>query len=342
MAFADIVGNSRIKKILKMALGKNRVPNSLLFSGPDGIGMERMALTLAKALNCLRMTEDSCDTCESCRAIDKDFHVNGEDGEPEKGRFPDVVEITSETKDIRIEQIRFLKQMAYLKPMTGKRRVFIINEADKMNEAAENSLLKVLEEPPLFSHIILVTARSFLLNPTIRSRCQSLAFSSITNEEIETILVERGFQEDQARIISLLIEGNLDRALELEWSDVEALKREAWDLFEGAVTGTHGGRFLERFGHVPKAALEELARTLEVFSTFCRDVLLLDVGGDPRFLLNPEYESDLRRVAAEMPSERAVQALAGLDVLLSSLSRNLNKNLLVTTFFSNFGEQKHV
>ena len=214
-----------------------------------------MALTLAKALNCLILTDDSCDACPSCGAIDE-------------GRHPDVMIIAAEKQEIKIEQIRFLKQMAYLRPMTGKKRVFIVEDAEKMNDAAANSLLKVLEEPPPPPHIILVTASPFLLFPTIRSRCQTLAFSAIGREEIEEILLERDFSTEQARILALLVGGNLERALELEWDEVQALKEEAWALFEALVSGDRSALFLERFGALPKAVQEEFGRTLELFSSF--------------------------------------------------------------------------
>jgi DNA polymerase III delta' subunit len=157
MAFKDVVGNERIKRILKLALERGRVPNSLLFCGPEGVGKKAMALTLAKTLNCLNLTTDSCDECPSCEAIDKGVH-------------PDVMVIAAEKQEIKIEQTRFLKQMAYLRPMTGKKRVFIVVDASEMSDPAANSLLKVLEEPPPYAHLILVTASPFLLFPTILSR----------------------------------------------------------------------------------------------------------------------------------------------------------------------------
>ena len=122
MAFKDVVGNERIKKILKLALERGRVPNSLIFGGPDGVGKKAMALTLAKTLNCLNLTTDSCDECTSCEAIDKGVH-------------PDVMVISAEKQEIKIEQTRLLKQMAYLRPMTGKKRVFIVVDASETERA---------------------------------------------------------------------------------------------------------------------------------------------------------------------------------------------------------------
>ena len=131
MAFQDISGNLRVKKILQKALRKGRMPNSLLFSGPGGVGKGGTALVLAKALNCEKMEDDSCDVCPSCKAISG-------------GKFPDVMNISTEGNAIKIEQIRILKQTAYLRPMVGKRRVFIVSEAEKMTEEAANSFLKIL------------------------------------------------------------------------------------------------------------------------------------------------------------------------------------------------------
>jgi DNA polymerase-3 subunit delta' len=328
MAFKDIAGNDRVKKILRLALERDRVPNSLLFCGPEGTGKRQTALTVAKALNCLEMTGDSCDRCAVCRAIDEN-------------RFPDVMEIEADSRDIKIDQTRILKQMAFLRPMSGKRRVFIIEDADHMNPASANSLLKVLEEPPLFSHIILVTARPFLLLPTIVSRCQTLAFSAVSNEEIERILAGHDYPADQARILTLLVDGNLERALELEWDEVQASRDDSWQLFESVLSGRRASLFLERFGSLTKSSQEEFQRTLELFSSFARDILLLELGGDVRFLLNPDYEAQLREAARLLPPAKAMAFLADTGRVLSDLRGNLNRNLMATVFFSNFGELTH-
>ena len=329
MAFKDVAGNVRIKRILKLALERGRVPNSLIFGGPEGVGKMGMALTLAKTLNCQTSTTDSCDACPSCKAIDE-------------GRHPDVMVIAAEVRDVKIEQTRLLKQMAYLRPMMGKRRVFIIEEAENLNDPSASSLLKVLEEPPSFSHVILVTASPFRLLPTIRSRCRTLAFEAIGREEIEKILLERDFSKEQARILALLVDGNLERALDLEWEEVQSLKEEAWALFEALASGDRSALFLERFGALAKAVQEEFGRTLEIFSSFVRDILLLRLGGDPQFLLNPDLEPRLREASAAWTVRRVLGVLEELDFVLAELPKNLNKSLLATTFFSNFGELRHV
>jgi DNA polymerase-3 subunit delta' len=328
MAFKDVAGNTGIKRILKLALERGRVPHSLIFAGPDGVGKSDLALTLAKTLNCQTLTSDCCDACPSCRAINAGTH-------------PDVMVLTAEVRDVKIEQTRLLKQMAYLRPMMGRRRVFIIEEAENLNEPSANSLLKVLEEPPSFTVIILVTASPYRLPATIRSRCQTLAFSPIGREEIEEILRERDVSPEQARLLALLVEGNLERALELDWEEVRALKDEAWGLFEALSSEDRASQFLDRFGTVPKAVQEEFGRIVEVFSSFVRDILLLRLGGDPSLLLNPDFDERLREAAASWTAPRALGVLAALDTVAAELGGNLNKGLLATTFFSTFGELKY-
>jgi DNA polymerase-3 subunit delta' len=329
VAFKDIVGNKGTKRILHLALERGRAPNSLVFAGPDGVGKSVMALTLAKALNCARLTTDSCDACPSCLAI-------------EAGNHPDVMTISAEAQKLKVEQTELVKQMAYLRPMTGKRRVFIIDDAKDMTPEAANSLLKVLEEPPAFTHIILLTDSPHLLLPTIRSRCRILSFALIGREEVEASFLARDFSRDQARVLALVVGGNLDRARELEWEEVRALKDEAWDLFEALVSTDRSSRFLERFGTMPKAVLEEFAGVLEILSSFVRDILLVRLGGAPDMLLNPDLEDRLRAAAASWSVPQVLGVLEELDFVLTQLAGNLNKGLLATTFFSNFGELRHV
>jgi DNA polymerase-3 subunit delta' len=329
MAFKDVAGNKGIQKILRLALERGRVPNSLIFGGPEGSGRMATALTLAKALNCQALTADACDACASCRAIDAGAH-------------PDVMVLTVEVQKVRVEQSELIRQMAYLRPMTGRARVFIVDDAKDMSPHAANSLLKVLEEPPSFSHIILLTDSPHLLLPTIRSRCRHLAFSPIGRAEIEQALLERDFSPEQAGLLALLVDGNLDRARELEWEEVVALRAGAWDLFESLSSADRSSEFLERFKILPKPALEEFAEVLEVFASFVRDMLLLVLGGDPALLLNPDFEDRLRGAAGAWDARRLLGVLAELDLLLVELGKNMNKSLLATAFFSNFTELRHV
>ncbi|UCC38926.1 MAG: DNA polymerase III subunit delta' [Candidatus Aminicenantes bacterium] len=324
MAFKEILGNSLVKKILKKALQKDKVPNSMLFCGPEGVGKKNMALELAKALNCEKNKTDACEECESCGAINK-------------GNFPDVMVISPEKNVIKIDQMRLVKQLSYLKPMRGKRRVFIVIEAEKMNEEAANSLLKILEEPPFFSYIILITHNLYVILPTIKSRCQVLNFLPISKEDIEKTLLERGYEDEKAKIISLLVRGNLKQALSIEWEEIQMKRTQAWQLFISLLKGEKTALFLRNYTSLARTLVkEELGQILEVLASFLRDFILLKGEGDLRLLMNLDYREEIERAAGLLSLEESLDYLTKVDYAIYGLNNNLNVNLLISSFFSNF------
>ncbi|MGD0782965.1 MAG: hypothetical protein ABSA30_08925, partial [Candidatus Aminicenantales bacterium] len=203
MAFHDIAGNERAKAILKMALGRDRVPNSLLFCGPRGVGKRRTARVLAQALNCLNRKDDACGECGPCRAI-------------EGRKFPDVLEIEAleDNSGVGIDQVRELRDIARLRPMSGRCRVFILPE-DMLGDIQASAFLKILEEPPIFVYFILLSENPAQILPTVSSRCQILTFFPVSDEEIEKALLENGMPAAQARITALVCHGNIEKALEI-------------------------------------------------------------------------------------------------------------------------------
>lgn len=330
MVFKEILGNRLVKQILKKALQKEKVPNSLLFCGPEGVGKKEMALELAKALNCEKKKADACGDCEPCRAINR-------------GNFPDVMVITPEKSVIKIAQMRLVKQLAYLKPMRGKRRVFIVIEAEKMNEEAANSLLKILEEPPFFSHIILITHNLYVILPTIKSRCQVLNFLPISKEDIEKILVEKGYEEEKAKIISLLVRGNLKQALIMEWDEVQMKRTQAWQLFLSLLKGEKAALFLRNYTSLARTlAKEELRQILEILSSFLRDFILIKGDGDLLYLMNPDYKEEIEEAEKLLSLEESMDYLAKVDYAIYGLNNNLNVNLLISSFFSSFMGREYV
>lgn len=330
MPFKDILGNDRVKKILRKALQKNKLPNSMLFCGPEGVGKKSMALMVAKAINCKRKKDDACESCSSCRAINAK-------------NFPDVIEILPEKNVVKIEQMRILRKLAYLKPMLGKKRIFIVPEAEKMKEEAANSLLKILEEPPLFSYILLITHNPFIILPTIKSRCQILNFMPVSREDIGKNLVEKGFEEEKARIISLFVHGNLKQAMALEWEEVQTKREQAWQLFLSLIKKENIAGFLRNYAYSYRGLVkEEWKQIMQILSSFCRDLILLQEKSDVRLLMNPDYGEQLRKTETLLSFEALINFLTKIDYAVSGLEKNLNLNLLVSSFFSNFREGEYV
>jgi len=302
----------------------------MLFCGPRGTGKRDMALVLAKAMNCERKKDDACEVCTSCKAINA-------------GNFPDVIEISPEKDVIVIDQMRMLRKIANLKPMMGKRRVFVVVDADKMKEEAANSLLKILEEPPLFSYIILVANNPFLIMSTIKSRCQVINFTPVSKEDIGKILVDKGYEENKARIISLLVHGSLKQALSLEWEEVQDKRTKAWQLFLSLLRKGKVALFLRNYATSQRAIIrDDWEQILEMLSSFCRDSILIKEKGDSRLLMNPDYEEEIRKAETMMSLEALMDCLTKIDYAIYGLEKNLNVNLLVSSFFSYFKEREYV
>jgi DNA polymerase III subunit delta' len=328
MAFHDIAGNGRAKTILRLALGRNRVPNSLLFCGPRGVGKRRTARVLAQALNCLNSKDDACGACGPCRAIET------ADKKDKRGNFPDVqeIEIAPDKTVVTIEQMQELRHLAYLKPMAGRRRVFIVDQAESMSDDAANSLLKVLEEPPFHTQIVLLSDNPALILPTIKSRCQVLTFLPVSDEEVERALRDNGVDAEKARIIALVCHGNMEKALGMDWEDIQTERREAWELFQSLAGGGDPAALVRRFAFSRRGAVKaDLERTIELLSTFGRDAALLGEKGDPRFLINPDYETGLRSFAESLGPGRALVFVGLLSGAAASLDRNGHIGALTTS-----------
>ncbi len=183
---SGIIGHKDIIARLYEAVKNRHVASALLFSGPDGIGKKRVALHLAQALNCRQFSaQGPCLICTSCRKIAAQNHS-------------EIKIITKEekAKNLKIEQIFQLRAEIALRPVEALKKVYIIDDAHILTKDAANCLLKTLEEPPLNTLIILITANPSALLLTIRSRCQKVEFKPLPAQEVRRRLKEEGQLED--------------------------------------------------------------------------------------------------------------------------------------------------
>ncbi len=219
MRFSEIHGQERALSLLRRSLRAGRLHHAYLFEGPPGVGKERTATALAARLLCeddpLAADADACGRCRSCRALASgahpDFHLI------ERGlhrQHPDRAIRASKGLFLVVDVVRhFLIEPAGKTPALGRRRVFVVRDAERMNEEAQNALLKTLEEPPGPSCLVLVSSSSLRLLPTIRSRCQQVCFDLLPRSFIREQLAERGAKEPDAELLSDLAQGSLGAAL---------------------------------------------------------------------------------------------------------------------------------
>lgn len=228
MSFDNIIGQYRAKHILSRSLERERISHAYLFSGPEGVGKEALAIEFAKAIFCKSENYRPCDTCSSCRRVGSFKHPDfvyifpsfGKNIEQEQEILASVTTNPYArlkpwaTPSISIEQIRELRHMSTLKPLEGK-RVVIIAEAEQMTVQAANALLKILEEPPPTMFLILTASKVNALLPTILSRCQEIRFAPLPDNQIEWALIEKNtISPENAKMLARMCQGSYGRALE--------------------------------------------------------------------------------------------------------------------------------
>lgn len=171
MNFSNIIGNDDVKQLLNNSIKTNNLVHSYLFAGPEGVGKSLFAREFAKMILCLNDNK-ACNTCSSCIKFNSNNH-------------PDFSMIDSEDgKNIKIAQVRDLQEQISEKPIVSDNKVYVINNSDLMTVEAQNCLLKTLEEPPEYAHIILVASNESKLLNTIKSRCTKIAFNKLSNEDL--------------------------------------------------------------------------------------------------------------------------------------------------------------
>lgn len=174
--FDDIIGNIKIKEILEGAIKTNNILHSYLFVGTEGIGKSIFAKKFAKMILCVNENKQECNNkCEACIKFDNNNN-------------PDFEFIEPDGNNIKIDQIRQMNSKVMEKPIISEKKVYIINDSEKMTKEAQNSLLKTLEEPPQYVVIILICSKENDLLNTIKSRCTKIKFNDLSNEEINEYL----------------------------------------------------------------------------------------------------------------------------------------------------------
>ncbi len=311
MTFAQILGHERQKDILHRALDSGRVAHAYLFEGPDGIGKRLMALAMVRAVFCLEGT--GCGNCPACRKVDHHNH-------------PDLHLLEPAGASIKIEQIRAIQKELSFRPLEARKKVCLIDGAEKMNPAAGNALLKTLEEPNGEALLILLTQRPEGVLNTIRSRCQRLPFTRLPLEKIKDVLIERlGIDEIQGHILAALSEGSFKKAL---GKDRDLYLERRKDILK-ALTALSPGSVLPLFDLAQQLAEEKdrLSEILEILQAFYRDLLMFRHGRPDSELVNVDLTEKIRRVAQREDVPALLRKLDAIAACRRQLERNVNKQL---------------
>jgi DNA polymerase-3 subunit delta' len=256
--FAQIRGHVRTLGFLRKAATEDRLAHALLFAGPDGIGKYTLALGFAAWLSCEAGGEDLCGNCTSCRQV-------------AAGTHPDlmVIGVASGKKEIGVDRARELKRFTQLQPLRARAKVGIVDGAHLLTVAAQNALLKTLEDPPQRSILILVANNPDALLPTVRSRLQRVPFSPLSEDDVIAVLTQdHGLEAGTAKELAMLAEGSPGRALTLR----SCLDSGGNDL-ASEFASLRGGSYLELTQLLARLMQpdSEIAAKLEMALTRLRD-----------------------------------------------------------------------
>ena len=301
--FEGVAGQARVKRVLERALREDRLSHAYLFAGPEGLGKLDLARELAVALvtGCA-----GCGACEECARARRGLH-------------PDLSVIAAEGDQIRIEQVDALVADLALRPFSAARRVWVIPECERLNDAAANKLLKSLEEPPAHVHFLLVSDRIERVKPTIVSRCQVIDLAPISEADVAEHLVRvHGVAGDEAATLARLARGSVDRAARLA-ADARGPRRreqylvQAARLVGGASGGPAGGDGQTRRPGAAFIALleaESAAVGEEVAARAAAEVVALEQ------LFSDKRERERRVKAVETRAKRMGKATFSAELML--------------------------
>lgn len=337
--FARLVGNQRAQDTLRRMLAARRVPGALLFAGEEAVGKKLFAIELAKALNCLDpQGVEACDACSSCvrimRFVDKPADKSDDGNHIIWSEHRDVGLVQADKRVINVKQARDIELETNFRPHEGRARVFIIDDADRMNLQASNALLKTLEEAAPTSHLVLITTRPSNLLTTIRSRCQTIRFAPLTTEEIENYLVQNKRRAgDEAQLAAHLSRGRLGLALDINL-DAYREAREAMlsvlDALQGQKDRVQLLRAAEDLSDTKRK--EEYEPRLDVLETLIHDAWLLSL--DPAAkIVNEDIRERLARLGARLESRHAADWMTRIQTLRGQLAFNVNRRVATDALF---------
>lgn len=329
-----------MKDLLRRILESRRVPGALLFTGEEGVGKKLFALEIAKALNCKTPAGvEGCGTCPACKKIARFNYSPSNDPDDLLEIIwtdhPDVGMVVAPKRVLRVEQMRYIEREANYRPYEGKARVFLIDDADKLNESSANALLKVLEEPPHTSHIVLLTSRPGMLLPTILSRCQMIRFAPISAEEIETHLVKHKIAgAAEARLRARVARGSLSRALAQDFTEFDAQRLAMMRVLEALTMDKDRIRLLRSAEELNEAKYkDEYEARLDVLETLIRDAWMLALGSAESGIVNHDLLPQLRKLSTGLDSRRPASWISQIEEMREQLIVNVNRKAATDALF---------
>jgi DNA polymerase-3 subunit delta' len=333
--FENFWGNAHVTGALERMIEQERIPQTLLFAGPEGIGKATLARRFgARLLGAPEKIEQDDLSLPHNTAI-----VASREKWPAEKRNEDPLLFATHAdfvtfapdgplRQLSIPQMRVLKESAQFKPSRGKRRVFLIDHVDRAGDQAANSLLKTLEEPPEHLILIMTAENAYNLLPTIRSRATPFSFTPLSDDEMGAIVRMRGLDHPERRIP--LSVGSPGVAMSLDLEQYDRRRSAMFALLRVAAGAAPFGEWMRHSEAIARARSEKLEAYLKVLYTLLRDLLVLrETGGEIR---NRDIRPQLEPLAQKVSFFWIRTAVRKVDELAELLRRNIQKTIALDAF----------
>src|SRR6266403_4456667 len=353
MPFSDFLGNPETVHGLREMLARGRFPHAVILSGAHGSGKYTLALMLTRALNCLEQPTtdglpDFCGRCANCTRIGQAEDLDARFAEAVEARdalrdadkketrilvqtHPDVLVIPPDPPQmmIKVDQVRHVIGNIYFRPAEARERVYIFTDSAFLKEAA-NSLLKVLEEPPEFATIFLLTENPGELLPTIRSRSMVITLAALPAEEIEQDLAKHRpeWTPKQRALAARLANGAIGAARSFDLAGYTAARTQALTILNTALRGTEHSELFKMTETYRAGAdgRDKLAKLLRTLYSLLRDLAFLN-SGTPELVRNTDIQAELTKLAAAVDFDWIAFAAERLNDVERGMRRNLLRSL---------------
>jgi DNA polymerase-3 subunit delta' len=354
VGFQDFLGNTQTVTHLRESIRAERFPHSLILAGPRGAGKYTLALMLARAVNCLNPTEtdglpDFCGVCSNCTRIADAANLEERVAEAVEARealretdkretriliqtHPDVLIVPPDPPQLQIKigQVRQVIHVAYYRPPVESKRTFTIFTSSAFMREAANSLLKVLEEPPEHTSLILLTENPQELLPTIRSRAVVHRLSALPASELEELLARRrpGLKQTDRALAARLAEGAVGRALTIDLDVYLASRQDALVMLRTALREPDYTQLFHATESYRAGAdgQEKSINLLRAMGSLIEDLMLV-VAGTPRLVRNIDMASELEKLAQGLTVDWIDGAARAMVQVESGMRRNLLRSL---------------
>jgi len=316
VSFKDVYGHEEVIEFFQNVITNNNLSHSYVFDGLKGIGKKHFAINLSKAIFCKNNKVDACDLCDQCRKINHMNHL-------------DFLIIEPDGKSIKNEQMKDLQEFLSYKPNESKKKIVIIDNSNLMTISAQNTLLKILEEPPGYALIIFISQNANKLLKTIQSRCQIIRFNPLRNEVIQKYLInEKKLNLEEAEFISNFSNGNFSKAYKaVEEKDFLDIRNQVID-YTNQLLLNKKIECIQDIGIFEKYK-KNIELVFDIMIGWIRDILIVQTTNNYDIVINKDKIDIIKKQAYRLVDRNLIDSIEKIERTIKNIEMNVNFKLAI-------------